>query len=124
MIWNNLKLAWRQLMKYRLQSAVSIVSLAIGFACFAMAAMWIKYETTYDAFHKDAENIYCLIREDRAISAGRPAWASTIPVTDSIIAYCPEINTYTAFNNSDISELILVGNDSPSSAAVRLPMLS
>ena len=60
MIGHNLKLAWRQLVKYRLQSMVSIVSLAIGFACFAMAAMWIKYETTYDAFHKDADRTYYL----------------------------------------------------------------
>ena len=112
MIEHNLTLAWRQLVKYRLQSAVSIVSLAIGFACFALASMWIKYETTYDAFHKDAENIYCLIREDRVISAGRPGWASTIPVTDSIITYCPEINTYTAFDRADIRELVLTDNDS------------
>ena len=112
MIEHNLTLAWRQLVKYRLQSAVSIVSLAIGFACFALASMWIKYETTYDAFHKDAENIYCLIREDRAISAGRPSWYSTIPVTDSIITYCPEINTYTAFDRADIRELVLTDNDS------------
>ena len=60
MIQHNLTLAWRQLMKYRLQSAVSIVSLAIGFACFALASMWIKYETTYDAFHKDAEKIHVI----------------------------------------------------------------
>ena len=56
-----LSLAWDQLKKYRLQSAVSIVSLAIGFACFALASMWIKYETTYDAFHKDAENLYAFM---------------------------------------------------------------
>ncbi len=112
MIEHNLTLAWRQLVKSRLQSAVSIVSLAIGFACFALASMWIKYETTYDGFHKDAENIYCLIREDRAISAGRPSWYSTIPVTDSIITYCPEINTYTAFDRADIRELVLTDNDS------------
>ena len=56
-----LSLAWRQLVKYRLQSLVSIVSLAIGFACFALASMWIKYETTYDAFHKDAEKIQVLL---------------------------------------------------------------
>ena len=58
MLLHYLSLAWQQLIKYRLQSFVSIVSLAIGFACFALASMWIKYETTYDAFHKDAENTY------------------------------------------------------------------
>ena len=61
MIEHYFKLAWRQLVKYRLQSLVSIVSLAIGFACFALAAMWIKYETTYDAFHKDAEKIHVIM---------------------------------------------------------------
>ena len=63
MIEHYFKLAWRQLVKYRLQSLVSIVSLAIGFACFTMAAMWIKYETTYDAFHKDADGIYALLED-------------------------------------------------------------
>ncbi|MBR5803808.1 MAG: FtsX-like permease family protein [Bacteroidaceae bacterium] len=62
MIGHNLSLAWRQLVKYRLQSAVSIVSLAIGFACFALASMWIKYETTYDAFHKDANEIHVILK--------------------------------------------------------------
>ena len=61
MFEHNIRLAWRQLIKYRLQSFVSIVSLAIGFACFALASMWIKYETTYDAFHKDADGIYTIL---------------------------------------------------------------
>ncbi len=65
MITHNFKLAWRQLVKYRLQSVVSIVSLAIGFACFALASMWIKYETTYDACHKDADEIH-VIMQDRS----------------------------------------------------------
>ncbi len=64
MIRHYLSLAWQQLVKYRLQSLVSIVSLAIGFACFALASMWIKYETTYDAFHKDAENIHVVTMEN------------------------------------------------------------
>ena len=63
MILHYLSLAWQQLEKYRLQSFVSIVSLAIGFACFAQASMWIKYETTYDAFHKDAENLYVILQD-------------------------------------------------------------
>ena len=46
MLLHYLSLAWQQLEKYRLQSVVSIVSLAIGFACFALASMWIKYENS------------------------------------------------------------------------------
>ncbi len=67
MIRHYLSLAWQQLEKYRLQSLVSIVSLGIGFACFAFASMWIKYETTYDAFHKDAENIYVVTQHNNYV---------------------------------------------------------
>ena len=63
MILHYLSLAWQQLEKYRLQSLVSIVSLAIGFACFAFAAMWIKYETTYDTSFKDADRLHVILRD-------------------------------------------------------------
>jgi hypothetical protein len=68
MIRHYLSLAWQQLEKYRLQSVVSIVSLAIGFACFALASMWIKYETTYDAFHKNADRMYYLMNHGNSFN--------------------------------------------------------
>ena len=60
-----LSLAWRQLVKYRLQSLVSIVSLAIGFACFALAMLWIRYERTYDTQHPDAERLYMVYDKEK-----------------------------------------------------------
>jgi hypothetical protein len=39
---------------------VSVIGLAVGFACFAMATLWIRYEMTYDSFHKNADRIYCV----------------------------------------------------------------
>ena len=35
MILHYLKIAWRNLLKYRTQSVVSILGLAVGLACFA-----------------------------------------------------------------------------------------
>ena len=65
MIGHNLNLAWRQLVKYRLQSVVSIVSLAIGFACFALAMLWIRYERTYDTQHPNAERLYMVYDKEK-----------------------------------------------------------
>ena len=48
MIYHYLKIAFRNLIKYKTQSIVSIVGLAIGFTCFALSALWIRYEMTYD----------------------------------------------------------------------------
>lgn len=53
-----LKIAWRNLLKYRMQSVVSILGLAVGLACFALSAFWIHYEMTYDTFHRDADRLY------------------------------------------------------------------
>ena len=65
MILHYLKVAVRNLLKYRTQSVISIMGLAVGFACFALAAIWIKYEFTYDSFHEDAGQI-CVVRiEDK-----------------------------------------------------------
>ena len=58
MIKHYLTIAWRNLWKYRGQSCISILSLAVGMVCFALSALWLRWELSYDNFWPDAENIY------------------------------------------------------------------
>ena len=58
MIKHCLKIAIRNLVKYKVQSAVSILGLAVGFVCFSLSLYWIHYEMTYDHFRQDADRIY------------------------------------------------------------------
>ena len=58
MIKHYLKIAFRNLRKYKTQNIISIIGLAVGFACFAFSALWIRYEMSYDSFHKKADRIY------------------------------------------------------------------
>ena len=58
MIKHYLKVAFRNLIKYKTQSLVSIIGLAVGFTCFALSVLWIRYEMTYDNFHEGADRIY------------------------------------------------------------------
>lgn len=58
MIKHYLKIAFRNLIKYKTQSLVSIIGLAVGFTCFALSMLWIRYEMTYDNFHEGADCIY------------------------------------------------------------------
>ena len=58
MLLHYLKVAVRNLLKYKMQSAISIVGLAIGFALVTLATYWNHYEKTYDAFHPNAERIH------------------------------------------------------------------
>ncbi|MDR0961161.1 MAG: ABC transporter permease [Mediterranea sp.] len=61
MVAHYIKLAFRNLWKYRTQSLISIVGLAVGFVCFALANLWIHYEVTYDANRPGIDRTYLLI---------------------------------------------------------------
>jgi hypothetical protein len=58
MLIHHLKISYRNLQKYKVQSVISIIGLAVGFTCFAMATLWVRYEMTYDNFHRDADRMY------------------------------------------------------------------
>jgi hypothetical protein len=59
-----LKVAFRNLLKYKTQTIISVLGLAVGFTCFALSAIWIHYEMTYDTFHKDAGQIHIIRKKD------------------------------------------------------------
>ena len=50
--------------KYRSQTLISLIGLAVGFACFALATLWIRYEMTFDNFHKHAKHLYVVYSPD------------------------------------------------------------
>ena len=58
MITHYLKVALRNLVKYRTQSVISVLGLAIGLAFFVFGLYWLKYETSYDNFYPDAGRSY------------------------------------------------------------------
>lgn len=64
MIKHCLKIAIRNLVKYKVQSAISILGLAVGFVCFSLSLYWIHYEMTYDHFRQDADRIYMVRTND------------------------------------------------------------
>lgn len=64
MLQHYIKIAIRNLLKYKTQSIISIVGLAIGLACFALSTFWVRYELTYDDFHRDADCIYLVRMND------------------------------------------------------------
>lgn len=58
MIVHYLKIAWRNLHKYKTQTIISMLGLTIGVVFFAYGYHWYKYETTYDSFYPNSERIY------------------------------------------------------------------
>lgn len=90
MIYHYLKIAFRNLIKYKTQSIVSIVGLAIGFTCFALSVLWIRYEMTYDDFHEGSERIY-LAGNKFALQGDGFSYLSSSLLADYLDKNCPEV---------------------------------
>ena len=58
MIKNYLKIAWRNLLRYKIYSAINITGLAIGLAVCMLIVLYVGHESNYDRFHKNADRIY------------------------------------------------------------------
>ena len=112
MLLHNLSMALSQLAKYKLQTLLSLVGLAVGFTCFALSSLWWRYETTYDAFHPEAENLYIQVMST-------DKWATVFPVTDFIAASqarekIPQVEQATVFRqtplniNGDIYDYVMI----------------
>ena len=71
MITHYLKIAFRNQWKYKTQSTISVLGLAVGFTCFALSALWIRYEMTYDSFNKNVNDIYLITRPSSLDASGR-----------------------------------------------------
>ncbi len=60
MLNNHLKIAFRNIKKYKVFSAINIVGLAVGIACSILIWLFVFHERSYDRFHENADRIYRL----------------------------------------------------------------
>src|SRR5688572_33478492 len=58
MIKNYLKIAWRNLLRYKIYSSINITGLAIGLAVCMLIVLYVGHESSYHQFHKNADRIY------------------------------------------------------------------
>ncbi|MGO9481147.1 MAG: ABC transporter permease [Candidatus Kryptoniota bacterium] len=60
MLKNYLKIAIRNILRFRLYSFINIIGLSVGIASFILIFSYVYNEMTYDAFHRSAGNIYTI----------------------------------------------------------------
>ena len=85
MLKNYLTIAVRNLFRQKLYSAINILGLAVGMACSILILIYVQDELSYDRYHKNADRIYRIVREQdfggrvshSAISP--PAMAALLP---------------------------------------------
>lgn len=71
MLFNYLKIAYRNLIKNPLFSFINIFGLALGMAICLLILQYVKFEFSYDTFHKNHENIvrlsYSTVKEGERV---------------------------------------------------------
>ncbi len=60
MLWNNIKVALRNLKKNKVFAAINIFGLALGLTIYIFGGLLVKYERTHDQFFKNYDRIYTI----------------------------------------------------------------
>ena len=97
MILHYLKIAWRNLLKYRMQ-----------FACFAFANLWMRYEASFDSRYEAADRMY-LVYTESAIESGGFSPNVPYPTSTLLKQEFPEVEAACAFTRYPNWELGLEG---------------
>ena len=89
MLAHYLKVAIRNLLKYKTQSLVSLLGLAIGLATFSLSGMWLNYNLTYDTHWPESDQIYYVLEKDDYDT--QYSEYSVLPLADYIKEHFPEV---------------------------------
>ncbi len=110
MIRNYIRIAFRNLLRYKSFSIINIIGLAIGLAASLLIALWVFDELSYDRFHENLDHIY---RVERHIE-----WEGKIidvPVTGAVYGETlkkdiPEILDFTRVDPTELSVVNYLNN--------------
>jgi len=75
---NYLKTALRNMARNKLYSILNVSGLSIGLACFILIGLYIILEKSYDTFHKNARNIYRVVKQSN-LENGVVRNSATVP---------------------------------------------
>jgi len=103
MVKHYLKISLRNLWKNKIQTAVGIGGLSIGFIIFTVAFYWMYYELNYDSFYKDSGRIYLV----NSLLGKEEAWAgSPRPLQPALERILPEAEATAGVARPEISLIL------------------
>ncbi len=101
MIFNYLKIAFRNIIRHKAFAFINIAGLAIGMACSIFILLWVQNELSYDRFHKNADEIYRIT----ASLGDFKAAVNTSPMPPELKRKIPAVKNFVRL--SDINQDVL-----------------
>lgn len=102
---NYFKVAFRNIFKHKVYSAINISGLAIGMTCCALILLYVQHELSYDNFHSKNDQIYRVLRkttnDDGTIAIGSgisgpfaPALLQDFPEVEDVVRVTSTVATF------------------------------
>jgi putative ABC transport system permease protein len=91
MFRNYLKIALRNLRRFRAYSLINITGLVIGMACFLLIFLYVQDELSYDRYHKNSKQIYRITTEVNIAGKSMNIATTPAPLGPTLINEFPEI---------------------------------
>src|SRR5215218_7397855 len=94
MLTNYFKIAWRNLWKHKVFSAINILGLSTGLACCILMFLFIQHELSYDRFNKEAKNIYRITSDMQGPKGNNTLAVTPAPWAPLMKKDFPEVKEY------------------------------
>ncbi|MEI9920978.1 MAG: ABC transporter permease [Bacteroidota bacterium] len=65
MLFNYLKTAWRIFLRNKAHALINIAGLSIGIACTIVISIFIRYESSFDSFHRQSGNTFRVVQDTK-----------------------------------------------------------
>jgi putative ABC transport system permease protein len=111
MFKNNFKIAFRNSLRYKSNSIINIVGLAIGLTCVILIALFVTDELRYDRFFENADQIYRVNINGKMGDGEFYAGYTPPPAGATLTDNFPEIESYTRIYRPGVDVLEFEGNN-------------
>ena len=113
MFRNYIKIAWRNILRYKTNSFLNILGLAIGLASVMLIALYIQNELKYDTVFKDSERIYRVNMRGKMGDNSFYAGYTPPPAGEALVNNFPEIESATRIFQPDDATIAYTQGNSP-----------
>lgn len=98
MINNYIKIAWRNLTKHKIYSAITMSGLVLGLGIFIVFALLLHSQSKYDSFHEKGDRIYSVVQVlARGMEKDHHSAITPAPLRDTLLAEFSEIEKASRF---------------------------
>ena len=86
----NFKIAWRQIVKNKLNAFINIAGLSVGLACCTVILLYVNFESSFDRFHHEHEKIYRIASASQEEGVVINSAQNNAPIADILSSFLPE----------------------------------